>query len=113
MLCHRVPALNCADPPGTGGDRAGAGAPVSSAAVVGVILNLSLWFAIHVLFAEVGRWEGWGLDLPMPVLSSLDIAALALGALAMLALLRFGIGLPRTPAICALLGLLAQAAGIG
>ncbi|WP_257644284.1 chromate efflux transporter [Luteimonas salinisoli] len=84
-----------------------------TAAVVGVILNLSLWFAMHVLFADVERWEGWGLDLPLPVLQSLDAAALALGVFAMLALLRFRMGLLRTLAVCALLGLLAQAAGIG
>ncbi|MEZ0476241.1 chromate efflux transporter [Luteimonas sp. B3_2_R+30] len=84
-----------------------------TAAVVGVIVNLSLWFAVHVLFAEVGRWQGWGLCLPFPVVSSLDVAALALGAFAMLAMLRFRVSLLKTLAACALLGLLAQAAGIG
>lgn len=49
-----------------------------SAAVVGVILNLSLWFALHVLFDEL-RQSALG---PVPVWSSLSPAGLALTALA-------------------------------
>ncbi|TMM55606.1 chromate efflux transporter [Sulfitobacter sabulilitoris] len=47
-----------------------------TAAVVGVIANLSLWFAVHVLFREVdtGVW----LALPDPRWSSLDVQALVL-----------------------------------
>ncbi|MCF7222013.1 chromate efflux transporter [Marilutibacter chinensis] len=77
-----------------------------TAAVVGVILNLSLWFAIHVLFADVGRWQAAGLDLPWPRPTSLDPAALALGAFALLAMLRFHVGLLKTLAACAVMGLL-------
>jgi chromate transporter len=76
-----------------------------TAAVVGVILNLSLWFAVHVLFRDVGRWEGWGLSLPLPDWHSLDPAALLLGAGAMLAMLRWQLGLMRTLLACALAGL--------
>jgi chromate transporter len=43
-----------------------------TAAVAGVILNLSLWFALHVLFARV-ELQQWGLmRLWQPVLASLD-----------------------------------------
>ncbi|WP_428928727.1 chromate efflux transporter [Marinibacterium sp. SX1] len=59
-----------------------------TAAVVGVILNLSLWFALHVLFARVGRLDIGPLALPWPDLASLDPTALALTALA--AALAFG-----------------------
>lgn len=31
-----------------------------TAAVVGVIANVAVWFALHVMFAEVARWEGAG-----------------------------------------------------
>lgn len=75
-----------------------------TAAVVGVILNLSLWFSIHVLFADVGRWQAGGLDLPWPRPESLDPLALALGGFALLAMLRFRLGLLKTLAICALAG---------
>lgn len=49
-----------------------------AAAVVGVIANLALWFAIHFLFRE--RWSpAQGLELP--VIASLDPAALGLSLL--------------------------------
>jgi len=82
-----------------------------TAAVVGVILNLSIWFALHVLFARVGEWQGYGLRLTWPELHSLNPAALALGAGAMLAMLRFKISLGRTLLACALLGILIHALG--
>ncbi|NKX44387.1 chromate efflux transporter [Roseicyclus persicicus] len=50
-----------------------------TAAVVGVILNLSLWFGLHVLFAEHAPGPG---GLRLPVLASLDVAALGLTVLA-------------------------------
>jgi chromate transporter len=77
-----------------------------TAAVVGVILNLSLWFAMHVLFADVVRWQWSVFDLPWPRLASLNPAALALAALALLAMLRLRVSLLKTLAMSALLGLL-------
>ncbi len=44
----------------------------------GVILNLALWFALHILFARVSRLEAGPLSLPVPDPSSLDPGALAL-----------------------------------
>lgn len=76
-----------------------------TAAVVGVILSLSLWFALHVLFGEVGRWEGYGLRIPAPDLTSLDPAALLIGTAAMLALLRYHLGLMKLLLACGLAGL--------
>jgi chromate transporter len=49
-----------------------------SAAVVGVIANLSLWFALHVVFGEL-RDAAFG---PVPVWDTLSVVALALTALA-------------------------------
>lgn len=75
-----------------------------TAAVVGVILNLSLWFGVHVLFRRVGE-RRWGpLHLLVPDLYSVDLAATALTALAMLAMFRFKLGLPKTLAASATLG---------
>jgi chromate transporter len=77
-----------------------------TAAVVGVIFNLTIWFAIHVLFANVGRAE-FGIFRPwIPDWQSLDVAALALSAIAALALLRFHAGIFTTLTLCAALGLL-------
>ncbi len=79
-----------------------------TAAVVGVILNLSIWFALHVLFRDVGQWRGYGLALPLPQWESLNLAALLLGSSAMLAMLRFKVGLITTLLACASMGLLLQ-----
>jgi len=76
-----------------------------TAAVVGVILNLSIWFALHVLFRRVGDWQAGPLQLPLPNPASLDGAALLLGAGAMLAMLRFHLGLLKVLGVCALAGL--------
>jgi chromate transporter len=78
-----------------------------TAAVVGVILSLSLWFAMHVLFDDVGRVRTGWLDVPWPQAWSLDLVAAAIAAFALLALLRFRIGLLPTLAACAGWGLLA------
>jgi chromate transporter len=57
------------------------------AAVVGAVLNLSLWFALHVLFARVGQVQFGPARLLVPAPGSLDMAAalLAAGALVLLA----------------------------
>ena len=59
-----------------------------SAAVVGVIGNLALWFATHFLFRA--HWTLAPLPLQLPDSASLDVAALAL-SLAAGAALRFGL----------------------
>jgi len=55
-----------------------------TAAVSGVILNLSLWFALHVLFDRIGQYDLGPLSLPRPDPGALDVTALALVALAAL-----------------------------
>jgi chromate transporter len=52
-----------------------------TAAVVGVIANLSLWFALHVLFGSLSVWQAGPLRLTLPDPASLDVTA-ALLALA-------------------------------
>jgi chromate transporter len=52
------------------------------AAVVGVIANLSLWFALHVLFGTVDQITLGPLHLILPDPSSLNLPALALSVLA-------------------------------
>jgi chromate transporter len=67
-----------------------------TAAVVGVILNLSVWFALHVIFGRVDEIRIGPLSLLSPDWASLDIAALGLFGLSALALFRFKAGLPVT-----------------
>jgi len=83
---------------------AGALAAVT-AAVVGVIANLGLWFAIHALFAQIR--PVWGMDLP--VWTSLDPAALGLTLLALLAAFALRTGPATLIAGAALAGVILRA----
>jgi chromate transporter len=76
-----------------------------TAAVVGVVANLSVWFAIHVMFAQVDDRTFGPVHLPIPDLGSVDVAAVVLASAAMLAMLRFHLGLGKTLAAAALLGM--------
>ncbi|CUW40160.1 putative chromate transporter (ChrA-like) [Magnetospirillum sp. XM-1] len=67
-----------------------------TAAVVGVIFNLGLWFALHVLFATVEERHVGPLRLFAPDPNSLDPAALGLALAAAIAMLRLGIGMMPT-----------------
>jgi chromate transporter len=64
-----------------------------TAAVVGVILNLSIWFALHTVFRQTSPVRSLGLSFDMPVLSSVDIPALLLAIAAATAIFRFNLGM--------------------
>lgn len=72
-----------------------------TAAVVGVILNLAVWFALHVFFAKVTLIEAGPLKLWTPTLSSLDWRVVALSALAGFLLLKRHWGIPAVLALSA------------
>lgn len=76
-----------------------------TAAVCGVILNLSVWFALHFLFGHVERLQG-PLPLWWPDWNSFDSGAAGISAIAALALLRFHLGLAKTLALSAALGII-------
>jgi chromate transporter len=76
-----------------------------TAAVVGVILNLAVWFALHTLFGTVNEVHALGMRLQVPVWRSLDPASLAIAVLAMAAMFRFKLGMIPTLAGSAGLGL--------
>jgi chromate transporter len=83
--------------------RLSGGLAAITAAVVGVILNLSLWFGLHVLFGTVERLPGW-FQPWVPAWNNLDVFALALSGLAALALLRFHLGIVPVLLLSAALG---------
>ena len=83
-----------------------------TAAVVGVIANLSAWFALNVLFAEGARTGAGPISVYLPDPASLDLKALALAALAAVALFLLRLGAFRTLAAAALAGLALHAAGL-
>ena len=80
-----------------------------TAAVVGVILNLALWFALHVMFAEVTERAGpLGTRLLVPGWGSVDLLAVLISAAAFVALIRFRVGLLGVLAASMAAGMLAR-----
>ncbi|MCE7797577.1 chromate efflux transporter [Sphingobium sufflavum] len=71
-----------------------------TAAVVGVIANLAVWFGLHVLFRSVAIVRTGPLRLHVPDPGSVDGLALCLALLAFGLLFRTRIGVPGTLAIC-------------
>jgi len=63
-----------------------------TAAVVGVIANLALWFALNLLFSKNVRITSAGMDMLLPVPGTIDAAMLSLTALAFV--LVFGFKMP-------------------
>jgi chromate transporter len=83
-----------------------------TAAVVGVILNLSIWFALHTVFRETVPVRSLGLSFDAPVWSSIDVAALALAIAAATAIFRFHVGMLTVLAGSCVVGVLLRLAGV-
>ena len=83
-----------------------------TAAVVGVIMNLAVWFGLHVVFDEVQTITSIGLDLDVPVWSTMNLSAAALVLAALVAVFRFKLGPVTVLAGCAAAGLVLGVANI-
>jgi chromate transporter len=81
-----------------------------TAAVVGVILNLAIWFALHLLFARVETVCVWRLHMDAPVVASLDLPAAGLSLLAVIWLFVLKRGVFETLAVAAAGGLVLKLA---
>jgi chromate transporter len=77
-----------------------------TAAVVGVILNLAIWFALHTLFREVREVQIAGMSADWPLPASIDIPALLLTVAAVVAVFRFRVGVLPVIGGCAAAGML-------
>lgn len=77
-----------------------------TAAVVGVIFNLAVWFSVHTLFGRVEEIHPWGLRMLAPDWSTLDPGALIIAIGAFLALFWWKLGMLKTLALSAAAGLL-------
>ena len=75
-----------------------------TAAVVGVVLNLSVWFALHTIFHTVRTQTLGPLRVDTPVWTSLEPMSLLISAAALVAMLRFKLGMGWTLAGSAVLG---------
>jgi chromate transporter len=82
-----------------------------TAAVVGVILNLAIWFALHVWFREVRHIQGAGFSFEVPVLTTVDPWAVLLSIAAMVAIFRFKTGMIPTLLACSAAGVVLHLAG--
>jgi chromate transporter len=83
-----------------------------TAAVVGVILNLAIWFAIHTVFRQTTPVRAFPFSFEAPVLASLDIWALVLSVAAAFAIFRFKVGMIPTLAGCCAAGIALYLAGV-
>jgi chromate transporter len=83
-----------------------------TAAVVGVILNLSIWFALHTVFRETTPVRSFGLSFDMPVISSVDVPALVLAIAAATAIFRFNMGMLTVLGGSCAAGVLLRLAGV-
>jgi chromate transporter len=95
-----------------GNKALGAALSAITAAVVGVILNLAIWFALHTLFGEVDEKHAYGLVLQVPVLATLNIVALVLAVAALVAIFRFKVGMIPTLLGCSAAGIALYFAGV-
>ncbi|MEQ8281103.1 MAG: chromate efflux transporter [Deltaproteobacteria bacterium] len=92
-----------------GNQRLSAALSAITAAVVGVVLNLGVWFALHVIFAEVSERRGLlGVRLLVPSLGSIDVVALVIAAAAFVAMLRFKVRMLPVLGISAAVGMVAR-----
>jgi chromate transporter len=79
-----------------------------TAAVVGVVLNLAVWFAVHTLFGKVDTVKvgpGQLLKLTVPVWSTIDWGAVLIATLAMLLTFRWKRGMVTTLVVCVVVGM--------
>jgi chromate transporter len=83
-----------------------------TAAVVGVILNLAIWFALHTWFRETVPLQGYGFVFDVPVLASVNPWAIGLSAAALVAIFRFKTGVIQTLAACSAAGILLYLSGV-
>jgi chromate transporter len=82
-----------------------------TAAVVGVIANLAIWFALHTLFGAVREQHLGRLTLQIPALHTLNAAALLLAIAAVVAMFRFKVGMIATLLGCSVAGILMHLSG--
>ena len=75
-----------------------------TAAVVGVIFHLTLWFALHVLFERLERLRWGSISMQVPALASVDWAAAAITVVCALLLFLGRQSIARTLLVAALLG---------
>ncbi len=83
-----------------------------TAAVVGVIANLGVYFAVHTMFSDTVDVDGGPLALELPDPATLRVVPLVIAVVATVLLFRGRWSALRTLGVCAVLGLFAGVAGL-
>jgi chromate transporter len=96
----------------TGNQRLAAALAGVTAAVVGVVLNLGVWFAIHTLFGQVDARSFGPMTIPVPVASTFSPVVAAIAVAAGVALFRFRTGMLWVLAGGAALGVVVRMLGL-
>jgi chromate transporter len=76
-----------------------------TAAIVGVVLNLAVWFALHTIFGSLREARFYGVHLNIPVWTTVNVPSLFIAGVAMLAIFRFKLGVITTIAFSAMIGI--------
>ena len=84
-----------------------------TAAVVGVIANLAVYFALHTLFSETYAWSWGPVQLTLPEPDSLRPVPLVIACVAAVLIFRLRWSVLRTLAVCAALGVLSALIPLG
>jgi chromate transporter len=77
-----------------------------TAAIVGVVLNLAVWFAVHAVFRDTVPVRSFGLAFDAPKIASVDPWALVLSIAAAVAIFRFKLGMITTLSGCCAAGMI-------
>jgi len=88
-----------------------------TAAVVGVVLNLAIWFGLRVMFADVAdiqmpSFVGFAPVIQLPVLASFNLLASVIAVAAFIAIIRFRAGMIAVLTVSALAGLILGMMGL-
>jgi chromate transporter len=85
-----------------------------TAAVVGVVLNLAIWFAVHTLFSEVSeeRLGPVNLRLLWPRFDSLSLGSTLIGGVALILVLRWRANMFAVLGVCVAIGMAWYVSGL-
>ncbi|PSJ52227.1 chromate efflux transporter [Pseudaminobacter soli (ex Li et al. 2025)] len=82
-----------------------------TAAVVGVVMNLAAWFALHTLFGQLTPWRGLGVLVDVPVWQTANVPAMVLTVAAAIATFGYGVRMIPTLLACSIAGMVWYLAG--
>jgi chromate transporter len=77
-----------------------------TSAIVGVVLNLAVWFALNTAFGSLEDFRALGIHVQIPVWHTINIPSLLIATFAMLAIFRFKLSVIKTIGCSAAIGII-------